>query len=98
MMLWWGQELTYIYNDGYALMLGKRHPDALGRNGCEVWADVWPTIEPQVKTVLERGESTWNERVHLVMERNGVPEDTWFKPVEPIELVTMVAAAAGRTG
>ena len=27
---------------------------------------------------METGQSTWNERVLLVMERNGYPEDTWF--------------------
>ena len=27
---------------------------------------------------MERDESTWNERVHLVVERNGFPEDAWF--------------------
>ncbi len=78
MMVWWGPELTNIYNDGYAPMLGKRHPDALGRPGRAVWADVWPQVGGQVEAVLSRGEATWNERVHLVMERNGFPEDTWF--------------------
>ncbi len=73
-----GAGLTFVYNDAYAPMLGKRHPDALGRSGRDVWADIWPQLRPQVEAVMSRGEATWNERVHLVMERNGVPEDTWF--------------------
>ena len=78
MMVWWGSDLTYIYNDAYAPMLGQRHPAALGRPGAEVWADVWPIIGPQVEAVMQQGKSTWNERVRLVMERNGYPEETWF--------------------
>ncbi len=31
MFVWWGPELINIYNDAYAPVLGKRHPDALGR-------------------------------------------------------------------
>src|SRR3954471_1332742 len=27
MMIWWGPRLTFIYNDAYAPMLGKRHPE-----------------------------------------------------------------------
>jgi hypothetical protein len=30
MFIWWGQELINLYNDAYAPMLGKRHPEALG--------------------------------------------------------------------
>lgn len=77
MMIWWGPERINIYNDGYARVLGKRHPDALGKSGPAIWQDVWAEIEAQVDAVFLRGESTWNDRVYLRMERNGVPEDTW---------------------
>lgn len=30
-----------------------------------------------MKTALS-GEATWSENLHLVMERNGYPEDTWY--------------------
>src|SRR3954454_18481339 len=41
MLLMWGPELVMIYNDGYAPMLGTRHPTALGMRVPEVWVDVW---------------------------------------------------------
>ena len=78
MFVWWGPDLIKIYNDAYAPMLGKRHPDALGRPAQAVWGDIWDVVGPQAEAVMQRGESTWNERVLLVMERNGFPEDTWF--------------------
>ena len=78
MFVWWGPSLVKIYNDAYVPMLGKRHPGAFGGRAIEVWSDIWPVLEPQVEAVMERGQPTWNERVLLVMERNGYPEDTWF--------------------
>ena len=27
---------------------------------------------------MQRGESTWNDRTHVVLTRNGFPEETWF--------------------
>lgn len=76
MMLAWGSELTLFYNDAYAPFLGLRHPRALGRPFREVWSDIWADIEPLVARAL-KGEAVWFEDYHLVMERNGYPEDTW---------------------
>ena len=78
MFVWWGPHAINIYNDAYIPMLGKRHPAAFSRPAQEAWADIWDVVGAQRKWVMERGEPTWNERVLLVMERNGVPEDTWF--------------------
>ncbi|PQV63309.1 PAS domain S-box-containing protein [Abditibacterium utsteinense] len=78
MFVWWGPELINIYNDAYIPMLGKRHPDALGRPARESWNDIWTVLGPQVDAVMQRGEATWNEQVLLQMERNGFAEDTWF--------------------
>ena len=78
MHVWWGPDLINIYNDGHIPVLGKRHLDALGRSARDVWSDVWPLLAPQVECVMQRGESTWNQRAFVVLERNGQPEDAWF--------------------
>lgn len=78
MFVWWGPQSINIYNDAYIPVLGKRHPQAFGRPARETWSDIWDVVGPQRDHVMERGESTWNERVLLVMERNGFPENTWF--------------------
>jgi PAS domain S-box-containing protein len=78
MTVWWGPDLTFVHNDAYGPILGKRHPAALGRPAAEVWADVWPVIGPQVESVLGGGEPTWTERPLVVVERNGFAEDGWF--------------------
>jgi PAS domain S-box-containing protein len=78
MFVWWGPGRINLYNDAYAPVLGKRHPDALGRPARAVWAEIWDVVGPQAEAVLARGEATWNERVRLDMERHGYVEETYF--------------------
>ncbi|MEO8165352.1 MAG: PAS domain-containing protein, partial [Betaproteobacteria bacterium] len=78
MFVWWGPELINLYNDTYAPILGKRHPDALGKPARTIWGDVWEAVGPQADAVMQRGEASWNERVLLTMERHGYPEETYF--------------------
>ena len=77
MFLAWGPELSFLYNDDYALILGAKHPRVLGLPFSHAWADIWTDIEPLVAKALA-GEATFHENHHLVMERNGYPEDTWY--------------------
>jgi PAS domain S-box-containing protein len=78
MFVWWSSELINIYNDAYIPVLGKRHPAAFGKPAKSIWGEIWQVIGPQAEAVMLRGESTWNDRVLLVMERQGYSEDTWF--------------------
>src|SRR5207342_2644403 len=77
MFVAWGPELGFIYNDAYAAILGARHPQALGRRFCDIWADIWDDIEPLIQRAL-RGEASFMDDMHLLMHRNGYPEDTWY--------------------
>jgi serine phosphatase RsbU (regulator of sigma subunit) len=76
-LLMWGPELVMVYNDGYAPMLGARHPSALGRPAPEVWADIWDDIGPMVAEVMA-GRATYSEDLPLVMTRYGFVEETYF--------------------
>ena len=78
MFIWWGPELINIYNDAYAPMLGKRHPEALGRPAAEVWYEIWDIVGKQANLVIEQGQSTWSEEMLLVMERYGYTEEAYF--------------------
>jgi PAS domain S-box-containing protein len=77
MFLAWGAELAFLYNDGYIPIFGARHPHTLGRPFAEIWAEIWDDVGPLVERALA-GEATWAEDMHLVMQRNGYPEDTWY--------------------
>ncbi|MDK3254999.1 SpoIIE family protein phosphatase [Blastococcus capsensis] len=76
-LLMWGPELVMVYNDGYAPMLGARHPDALGRSAPVVWADIWADLAPMVAEVMA-GRATYSEDLLLVMTRYGFEEETYF--------------------
>lgn len=78
MLIFWGRELINLYNDAYRPFLGKKHPEALGQPAREVWAEIWHLIGPRTEAVLERGASTFDEALLLIMERNGYPEGTYF--------------------
>lgn len=77
MFIAWGPGLAFLYNDGYAPILGAKHPQALGLPFERVWTEIWIDIKPLVDRALG-GKPTFNENMHLVMERSGFPEDTWY--------------------
>ena len=77
MFVAWGPELSFLYNDAYIPVFGKKHPWALGRPFKEIWPEVWDEVEPLINAALG-GDATWSENLHLVLERNGYPEDCWF--------------------
>jgi PAS domain S-box-containing protein len=76
MFLAWGPELTFLYNDSYAEVLGSKHP-ALGKPFQEIWSEIWQDIAPIVDQALA-GEATYWENLPLVMARKGYEEQTWF--------------------
>jgi PAS domain S-box-containing protein len=77
MCLVWGQDLTFLYNEAYAEVLGSRHPHALGRPFRDVWPDVWSEIAPLVDRALA-GETITLKNLPLTMERHGFSEETWW--------------------
>ena len=40
--LCWGPDLIALYNDGYWLVFGAKHPHVLGLPVREAWREVWP--------------------------------------------------------
>jgi signal transduction histidine kinase len=77
MFVAWGPKLGFLYNDSYAVILGAKHPRALGLPFRDIWAEIWDDIWPLIDKAL-RGEATFNEDLHLVMNRHGFDEDTWY--------------------
>ncbi|WP_458388534.1 HWE histidine kinase domain-containing protein [Sphingomonas sp. F9_3S_D5_B_2] len=77
MFIAWGSELTFIYNDAYAPILGTKHPSALGAPFQQIWPEIWSDIGPLAERALA-GEATWLEDLPLRMHRHGYDEDTWF--------------------
>ncbi|HEV8434978.1 MAG TPA: ATP-binding protein [Thermoanaerobaculia bacterium] len=77
-LIWWGPDLTMIYNDAYSVMLGDKHPHALGAPGRQVWGEIWDVIGPLLETVTRDGRATWSDDQLLLMNRYGFDEETYF--------------------
>jgi signal transduction histidine kinase len=77
LILWWGKELTMLYNDPYIQHLQSKHPAAFCRRGKDVWSEIWQVIGPMLEGVLTTGKPTWNDDLLLFLERNGFPEETY---------------------
>ncbi|QFZ19479.1 SpoIIE family protein phosphatase [Saccharothrix syringae] len=77
MIVWWGEELRFLYNDAYLPLLGGKHP-ALDKPGEQVWTEIWQTIGPMLRSVMASGEATWSEDLLLPMARHGYWEETYW--------------------
>jgi hypothetical protein len=49
-------------------ILGARHPAALGQAARDCWPEIWDTIEPLLRGVLETGEPVWAEDMPFTLE------------------------------
>ncbi len=77
MFVAWGAEHRILYNEGYAALLGRKHPDALGRPLLDVWSEVRDDLAPIVGQAYA-GEAVHMDDLTLMMERHGYREETHF--------------------
>ena len=74
----WGSELIFIYNDGYRIIAGDKHPQALGRSTRDIWSEVWEFNRPILEEVMTRGETVHLEDQLFRISRHGCMEDAYF--------------------
>jgi PAS domain S-box-containing protein len=77
MALLWGKTGALIYNDGYARVLGNRHPEALGRNLAEVWPEAAEFNLGVLRSVQE-GQSLSYRDTSFLLTRDGMERRSWF--------------------
>jgi len=73
-----GPQLVLLYNDAWRPILGNKHPQSLGRPGCEVWGEIWDIMGAELNTVLATGQATWSDDLLLMVERYGYREEAYF--------------------
>ena len=76
--LYWGPELSLLYNDAWSPILGTKHPWALGQPGQVVWPEIWAEIGPLFESVQHSGEGVWQQDQLLSMRRHGYTEECYF--------------------
>ena len=78
MVVAWGPEFIFLYNDRYRPILGAtKHPGALGSPTREIFPEIWHFIGPLFEKT-RHGEAVALDDVLIAFDRNGYLEDCYF--------------------
>jgi signal transduction histidine kinase len=75
--LLWGPDGILLYNDGYAVVCGQRHPAALGGSLRDAWPEAWHFNGRMLANCLAGNHET-HQNVSFLLERDGGPRESWF--------------------
>ena len=86
-MIFWGPELTCLYNDAFSRSLGpEKHPAILGAPGRLAWQEVWPIVGSQIEHVMRGDGAVWHENQCVPIYRFGeLREVYWTYSYSPID-------------
>jgi PAS domain S-box-containing protein len=74
----WGADCIFLYNKPFSVMVGDKHPCAMGRPFKESFPQ-WPEYYKIFDHMRETGESVQQEKVRRVLERDGQLEESFFE-------------------
>ncbi|WP_339439168.1 ATP-binding protein [Pseudomonas sp. EA_15y_Pfl1_P104] len=77
MLLLWGSQLTQLYNDGFALLAGNKHPEAMGKPAHHTWPELESFAAPVYDAVLSGEVRTFSEQ-RFVLQRNNRDTEIWL--------------------
>lgn len=77
MLLLWGPQLTQIYNDGFALLAGHKHPQAFGQPTHLIWPELEDFTAPIYKAVLQGQVRTYSEQC-FNLQHLGRDSELWL--------------------
>jgi PAS domain S-box-containing protein len=77
MFMAWGPGRTWLYNDAFTPILGRKHPAALGEPALEVWGEARAELEPLFARVFA-GQPVQMEDIGLMLDRSGRLEESHF--------------------
>lgn len=73
----WGENGVMLYNDAYSVFAGGRHPNLLGSNVREGWAEVADFNDNVMKVGLAGKTLAYRDQ-ELTLYRHGRPEQVWM--------------------
>ena len=77
MIVLWGPEGRMIYNAGYAVIAGDKHPGVLGRGVLEGWPEV-ADFNREILARVRGGQTLTMAAQHLVLIRGDGPQSVWL--------------------
>ena len=84
-LVFWGKELVQLYNDAFIPLLAERHPSGLGQTAQECWSDAWQIVGPNLKRVMNDGETVFHQNTVVPIVRDGRLQDIrWTYSYSPI--------------
>ncbi len=72
-----GPDRTWLYNDAFIPIAGRKHPDCLGMPASEVWAEAWTDLKPLFDQVWA-GQPIHMDDISLALDRRGKLEEAHF--------------------
>jgi DNA-binding NtrC family response regulator/signal transduction histidine kinase len=79
MLISWGPDYAMLYNDAYGVVIGNKHPAALGSSCREVLSEAWDFIGPLFDKVYKEGSYTSTLTSQLfTIYRNNYLEECYF--------------------
>ncbi|OAR03642.1 hypothetical protein LLEC1_00900 [Akanthomyces lecanii] len=77
--LFWGSELTMLYNEAYAAeVAGKKHPSLMGTGFSGPFAELWDYAGPIFAECARTGTSVRKDYDYLPIDRKGILEETFY--------------------
>jgi PAS domain S-box-containing protein len=89
----WGDQCTFLYNQAYSLVVGDKHPGAMGRPFKENF-EQWPQYHQILSRMKENGQSVTQEKLQRMLVRGGFLEEDYFD----ILMVPILAADGSVAG
>lgn len=77
-IIYWGDNHSILYNEGYVPFVGNKHPDLLGQRAPDAFPDFWYFFDDVIIKQREDGLTASGEASRLLMERHGFLEETYF--------------------
>lgn len=77
-MLFWGDDVTMVYNAAYVQLIGAMHPSALGKSARVIAREYWHTFQPLVDKINSTGQSVCDNEVPIFIDRHGFLEETYW--------------------
>jgi PAS domain-containing protein len=77
--IYWGEELTVLYNEPYAREIaGNKHPDLMGTGFSGPFSEIWDAVAPQFQECVRTGKSFRVDHSVFALERFGYVEEVYF--------------------
>jgi hypothetical protein len=77
--LFWGSDLTMLYNEAYAdEVAGNKHPSLMETGFSGPFSEIWDAVAPIFAECARTGISVRKENDYLPFERFGLLEETFY--------------------